>query len=64
MDIVLMYTYGMDSLQLSNVTKIVLQNNMYYIWIGEAEDPAYGDMPKDETMMFIVNAAYNPLSDG
>ena len=63
MDIVLMYKYGMDTLQLSNVTKIVLQNNQYSIWIGEDEDPAYSDMPKDETMIFIVNAAYNPLDD-
>ena len=62
MDLVLMYKYGMDSLQLSNVTKIVLQNNQYSIWIGEDEDPAYSGMDKDETMIFIVNAAHNPLN--
>ena len=60
MEIVLMYKYGMDSLQLHNVTKIVLQNNKYSIWIGEDEDPAYSDLDTDETMIFIVNAAYNP----
>ena len=63
MDIVLMYKYGMDSLQLINVTKIVLQNNQYSIWIGEDEDPAYSNMSKDETMIFIINAAYNPLDE-
>ena len=63
MDIVLMNKYGMDSLQLSNVTKIVLQNNKYSIWIGEDEDPAYSDLDKDENMIFIINAAQNPLDD-
>lgn len=61
MDIVLMHKYGMDTLQLSNVTKIVLQNNKYSIWIGEDEDPAYSNLDKDETMLFIVNAAQNPI---
>mgnify|MGYP007115354127 CR=1 FL=1 len=63
MDIVLMNKYGMDTLQLSNVTKIVLQNNKYSIWIGEDEDPAYSDLDKDETMFFIINAAQNPLDE-
>ena len=62
MDIVLMNKYGMDTLQLSNVTKIVLQNNKYSIWIGEDEDPAYSDLDKDENMIFIINAAQNPLN--
>ena len=61
MEIVLMYKYGMDTLQLHNVTKIALQNNQYSIWIGEDEDPAYSNMSQDETMIFIINAAYNPL---
>ena len=63
MDIVLMNKYGMDTLQLSNVTKIVLQNNKYSIWIGEDEDPAYSDLDKDKNMIFIINAAQNPLDD-
>ena len=62
MDIVLMNKYGMDTLQLSNVTKIVLQNNKCSIWIGEDEDPAYSDLDKDENMIFIINAAQNPLN--
>ena len=63
MDIVLMNKYGMNTLQLSNVTKIVLQNNKYSIWIGTDEDPAYSDLDKDENMIFIINAAQNPLDD-
>jgi hypothetical protein len=58
-----MYKYGMDSLQLYNVTKIELLSGGLSIWIGDEENPSYSDLNPDETMIFFINAAYNPLND-